>query len=211
MHVLKQATHNFRGSFLEIAAKTKVVRIRYWWAILLSAALHRLPFALLAGEAFLDLKRACMVLSYLLLFWALSANLNFRSMRLMAAGTLLNFIAIIANGCLMPVSPEARALAQMTALGPSRFGMVLPEGSGIYLPIGQTNLWFFTDIIPAHFLGGVFSAGDVLIGFGFVLFSIEIAFSTKWLSRNEPSLYFRNSGSSRRRKVDDVVSNPISE
>jgi hypothetical protein len=207
MDLLLQASNNFRGLFSEIAARIKVVRIRYWWAILLSAALHRLPFALLPGEAFLDLKRACMVLSYLLLFWALSANLNFRSMRLMAAGTLLNFIAIIANGCMMPVSPEARELAQMTALDPSRFGMVLPEGSGIYLPIDQTNLWFFTDIIPAHYLGGVFSAGDILIIFGFVLFAVEIAFSKKWLSRNEFSLYSGSTGSSRRIRADNAVNN----
>ena len=211
MHLLKQASLNFRGSFSEIAARIKFVRIRYWWAILLSAALHRLPFALLPGEAFLDLKRVCMVLSYLLLFWALSANLNFRSMRVMAAGTLLNFIAIVANGCLMPVSPEARELAQMTALEPSRFGMVLPEGSGIYLPIDQTNLWFFTDIIPAHYLGGVFSAGDILIIFGFVLFVIEIAFSKKWLSYHEQSLYSRSSGSSRRINAEDAVNNPMAE
>ncbi len=211
MHVLKQASHNFRELFSELATRTKDVRIKYWWAVLLSAALHRLPFALLPGEAFLDLKRACMVLSYLLLFWALSANLNFRSIRVMASGTLLNFIAIIANGCLMPVSSEARELAEMTALDPSRFGMVLPEGSGIYLPIDQTNLWFFTDIIPAHFLGGVFSAGDILIGFGFVLFAIEIAFSKKWMSRNEPSLYSHSTGPARRRRADDAVNNPIAE
>jgi hypothetical protein len=211
MQIFKQSSHNIRGSFSEIAARIKVVRIRFWWAILLSAALHRLPFALFPGEAFLDLKRACMVLSYLLLFWALSANLNFRSMRLIAVGTLLNFIAIIANRCLMPVSPEARELAQMTALDPSRFGMVLPEGSGIYLPIDQTNLWFFTDIIPAHYLGGVFSAGDILIVFGFVLFAVEIAFSRKWLSHDEQSLYSRGTESNRRIKADNAVNNPMAE
>lgn len=94
----------------------------------------------------------------------------------------MNFIAIIANGCLMPVSPEARELAQMTLLDPLQFGKILPEGSGIYLPITETNMWFLTDIIPAHSLGGVFSAGDVLIGFGIILLVVEIIFSNTWLT-----------------------------
>jgi len=95
----------------------------------------------------------------------------------MSVGTLLNFIAIIVNGGLMPLSPEARQLAQMTPLDQSQLGMVLSEGSGILLPLGQTNLWFITDIIPAHHLGGVYSPGDILIALGFLFFLIEIAFS----------------------------------
>jgi hypothetical protein len=95
----------------------------------------------------------------------------------MALGTLLNFIAIVVNGGLMPVSPEARQLADMAFLGPSQFGMVLPQGSGVLLPIDQTNLWFLTDIIPTSHLGGVYSAGDVLIGMGFIIFLLEGVFS----------------------------------
>lgn len=94
----------------------------------------------------------------------------------MALGTLLNFIAIVSNGGLMPLSPETRQLADMTFLGPSQYGMVLPEGSGILLPVNQTNLWFLTDIIPASHLGGAYSPGDVLIAIAIVLFILEILF-----------------------------------
>lgn len=94
----------------------------------------------------------------------------------MTLGTLLNFVAIVVNGGLMPVSPEARQLAGMTFLGPSQFGMVLPQGSGILLPISQTNLWFLTDIVPASHLGGVYSPGDVLIGMGIIIFLLEVVF-----------------------------------
>jgi hypothetical protein len=94
----------------------------------------------------------------------------------MTLGTLFNFVAIVANSGLMPVSSEARQLADMTFLGPSQFGMVLPEGSGILLPIDQTNLWFLADIIPASHLGGVYSAGDVLIIIGFIIFLLEVVF-----------------------------------
>jgi hypothetical protein len=95
----------------------------------------------------------------------------------------------------MPVSPEARQLADMTFLGPSQFGMVLPEGSGVLLPIDQTNLWFLTDIIPASHLGGVYSAGDVLIGMGFIIFLLEVVFGKN--NAAQPAL---SSGS-----VDDAV------
>ena len=115
-----------------------------------------------------------MILSYVLLLWALCYNLRFRSIRLMVVGTALNFIAIVANGGLMPVSPEVRELAGMTYMAPSQFGTVLREGSGIFLPLDQTNLWFLTDIIPAGQLGGAYSPGDVIIAFGFVLFLVEV-------------------------------------
>ena len=81
-----------------------------------------------------------MVVSYVLLLWALSYNFHFRTLRVMTMGTLLNFIAIIVNGGLMPVSPEARELANMAFLDSSQFGIVLPQGSGVLLPIDQTNM-----------------------------------------------------------------------
>jgi hypothetical protein len=34
-----------------------------------------------------------------------------------------------------------------------------------------------TDIIPTSHLGGVYSAGDVLIGMGFIIFLLEVVFS----------------------------------
>jgi hypothetical protein len=175
--LLKKIVSRTTTVFSQAISNFKAVKIKYWWVILLSAALHRLPFAIFPQQSMLDLKRVCLSLSYILLFWALSHNLKFKSVRLMVVGTLMNFIGIVANGGLMPVSPEARGLARMTPLDPSQFGMVLPEGSGIYLPLDQTNLWFFTDIIPAHSLGGVLSIGDLLIAFGFFLFFLEVAFN----------------------------------
>jgi hypothetical protein len=195
MQLIKKGLSVCRKVFAKSIANIKAVRVRYWWLILLSALIHRLPFAIYARESFADVKRACMILSYVLLLWALSRNFNFRSIRIMTLGTLLNFVAIVANSGLMPVSPEARQLADMTFLGPSQFGMVLPEGSGVLLPIDQTNLLFLTDIIPASHLGGVYSPGDVLIGMGFIIFLLEVVFGKS--SVVKPAL---SSGS-----VDDVV------
>lgn len=164
-----------RKCFLIVINNLKTVKIQYWWLILLSALIHRLPFAMFPRETFVDAKRIGMVVSYILLLWALSLNFGFRSIRILTLGVLFNFAAIITNGGLMPVSPEARQLAHMLTLDQSQFGMILPEGSGVLLPLYQTNLWFLTDIIPVSHLGGVYSAGDVLISAGLLIFFPEVA------------------------------------
>lgn len=156
-----------------VAANIADIKIRLGWLIILAVLLQRIPFALSAPSSFVELKKALLVLSYILLLWALSRNLHLWSMRILALGTVLNFAAIVANGGLMPVSPEARLQAGMTALGQSGFGKVLPEGTGVLLPIDETNLWFLSDIIPVSLVGGVFSAGDVLIGVGLLVFVLE--------------------------------------
>ena len=156
-----------------LAANIAAIKIKYGWLIILAVLLQRMPFALSAPSSFVELKKALLLLSYLLLLWALSRNLHLWSMRILALGAVLNFAAIVANGGLMPVSPGARLQAGMTAIGQSGFGKVLPEGTGILLPVAQTNLWFLSDIIPISPVGGVFSAGDVLIGVGLLVFVLE--------------------------------------
>ncbi len=120
------------------------------------------------------LKKALLISSYLLLVWALLSNLHLRSIRLVLMGVLFNLSAILANGGLMPVSPEARHLAGMTDLGSAWLGHVTPQGTGILLNVSQTRLWAFTDIIPWDLVGGVFSVGDVLLGSGLVWLLVEL-------------------------------------
>ena len=144
------------------------------WALLLAAALQRVPFALIAPDSLVGLKKALLISSYLLLVWALLSNLHLHSIRLVLMGVLFNFSAILANGGLMPVSPEARHLAGMTDLGSAWLGHVTPQGTGILLTVSQTRLWAFTDIIPWDFVGGVFSVGDVVLGFGLVWLLVEL-------------------------------------
>jgi hypothetical protein len=198
-----------RKVFAESIANITAVRVRYWWVILLSALIHRLPFALFPRESFVDIKRACMILSYVLLLWALSRNFNFRSIRIMTLGTLLNFVAIVANGGLMPVSQEARQLAQMTFLDASQFGMVLPEGSGVLLPVNQTNLWFLTDIIPASHLGGVYSPGDILIGIAIIAFLLEVTFTKNKTAQSTKFSEYSINTAEDRKQVEKVMTGQI--
>lgn len=163
--------------FKSLAANMAAMKIRLRWVIVAAVLLQRLPFALSEPSSFVELKKALLVLSYMLLLWALSHNCRLWSMRVVALGSILNFAAIAANGGLMPVSPEARLQAGMTDLGPSSLGMVLPEGTGILLSVDQTNLQFLSDIIAISAVGGVFSLGDVVIGVGLLIFFAEAACS----------------------------------
>jgi len=105
-------------------------------------------------------------------------------MYIVLLGTLLNFLAIIANGGLMPVSPEARLWAGKPTLGESGLGKVLPEGTGILLPIDQTNLWLLSDIIPINFIHIVISIGDILIAIGLLIFIVAKARLPHELGKN---------------------------
>ena len=158
-----------------VAANMAAIRIKLGWLIILAVLLQRMPFVLSVPSSCVELKKALLVLSYVLLLWALSRNLHLWSMRILALGSVLNFAAIVVNGGLMPVSPEARLQAGMTPIGQPGFGKVLPEGTGILLPVDQTNLWFLSDIFPVSLVGGVFSLGDVLIGVGLLFFFAEAA------------------------------------
>ena len=158
------------------------IRVKFGWFIILAVLLQRIPFALSTPSSFVELKKGLLVLSYMLLLWALAHNFRLWSVRILALGTVLNFAAIVANGGLMPVSPEARLQAGMPDLGPSGLGMVLPEGTGILLSVEQTNLWFLSDTIPISAIG-VFSPGDVVIGVGLLIFFAEVACSASAHSR----------------------------
>jgi hypothetical protein len=91
-------------------------------------------------------------------------------------GVLLNFVAVIFNAGLMPVTPEARLSAGMSSIGQTVIGGVLPEGSGILLTAEQTKLWLLTDIIPIEKLGAVCSIGDIIIMVGMIILGIQIIY-----------------------------------
>jgi len=158
-----------------VVANLANIKVRFGWLIIIAVLVQSMPFALSAPSSFVELKKALLVLSYVLLLWVLSRNLHSWGMRILLLGTLLNFLAIVANGGLMPVSPEARLWAGKPALGESGFGKGLPEGTGILLPIDQTNLWLLSDIIPINFIHVVLSIGDVLIALGLLIFIVAKA------------------------------------
>jgi Family of unknown function (DUF5317) len=143
----------------------------YWWLAIIALLIRRIPFAVFPPADFISLKKAVLIISYPLLILVLLKNWRYISARLILVGVAMNFIAILANGGLMPVSPEARDIAGMLPVG---IGQVLPHGSGILLPLEQTRLWFLTDIIPVRAIYSIFSLGDVIMLCGLVLLIVEV-------------------------------------
>lgn len=146
----------------------------YWWLVIISMLVHRLPFWLYTPSEAIVLKKTAMIISYVIMTFVLLRNLKPWGFRLILVGVLLNFTAIGFNGGLMPVTPEARLSAGMSSIDRVMVGEVLPEGSGILLTTEQTKLWLFTDIIPIEKLGAVCSIGDLIILVGMTVLVTEI-------------------------------------
>ena len=157
-----------------VVGNLAAAKIKMGWLIILAALMQKLPFVFSAPSSLEEIKKAFIIMSYVLLLWALSRNFHLWSVRVLALGTLLNFVSIATNGGLMPVSPETRLQAGMTPIGESGFGKLVPKGTGVLLPLNQTNLWLLSDIIPVPVVGGVFSPGDVVIAVGLLAFFAEV-------------------------------------
>jgi Family of unknown function (DUF5317) len=108
------------------------------------------------------LHEAAHLASYVLLGAMLALNLRIRWLWLVGLGGLLNFVAIAANGGVMPASHGALA----------RAGSLPAPGHFINsTQLAHPQLLFLGDVfaIPAPWAHNVFSVGDVLIAVGALL------------------------------------------
>ena len=107
------------------------------------------------------------VASTLAVLVALLPNVRLPGFALILAGAVLNLTAILANGGLMPASPDAFARV---------YGTTIPGAAGFSnstLADASTRLPFLGDVFylpPPIPLANVFSIGDVLIGLGAAIF-----------------------------------------
>ena len=89
---------------------------------------------------------------------------------LLGAGLLLNFLVIVLNGGLMPISPETvRKIYPTVPETAWSVGKRLGNGKDIVLPVSATRMWFLSDrfLLPDWIHYPVaFSAGDVFIALG---------------------------------------------
>jgi hypothetical protein len=106
------------------------------------------------------------LLSMTLLAAWVALNWRVQGMALMAAGLLLNFVALGANGGYMPVSPASAQLAGNLGYY-SDTG--LPVAYNSIATDSDVRLWLLTDIIPLPQpipFANVFSIGDILLTIG---------------------------------------------
>ena len=140
-----------------------VLELRAPWLFLSAIALQLVAFPLgfFPWETGASTAGALWLVSYGLLLVGAGLNARIVGVPIVAAGMLLNLLAIVANGGTMPVAPAAlRDAGDSYATSANSTAMTDPS-----LP-ALVDRWAAPDWIP---LANVFSIGDVVIGVGAVV------------------------------------------
>jgi hypothetical protein len=161
-------------------ARTRIQRLPYqapelkWlWLVILAFFTQWLAFRLPVSWMNLNSKwaAAALVGSQIALLVFAWANRRQPAFGLLGIGLLLNLVVIVANGGLMPITPET--VAHLTKAEPGliwQVGERLGTGKDIVLNAEATRLWFLSDrflLLPDGVDFQVaFSLGDVLIAGG---------------------------------------------
>lgn len=137
------------------------------------------------GEALLPYIRIANIIQYIGLLAAVGLNLHIRELWIAGVGTFANFLAVVSNGGMMPMSKGAlRAAGLSQMLTPDN-----PFARHSFMS-AETNLKFLVDIIPVKLPAffpswlvcatkEVASVGDVLIALAvFVLVQRVMCAST---------------------------------
>jgi hypothetical protein len=155
-------------------AMPKVV-IHYGWLAVMAVVAQLLVIYLDFGDADV-LRRFIFPSSYVLLLAFVALNRRYIGFLVIGAGMLLNLLAIVSNGGLMPVSPANMAEAGLShKIEELSLGDGIPRSKNVLLEDGDTHLrWLsdrFTWLPDGPF--AVFSAGDVIIVAGLLVLLFE--------------------------------------
>jgi hypothetical protein len=134
-------------------------------------------YAGLGGAA--EVRRFIFPMSYVLLlaFIILNRRVGFL---IIGAGMVLNFLAIVTNGGLMPISPASMEKAgHGDELAELNVGDPVPLSKNVLLDEGDTRLRWLTDRFAWESPGpfSVFSIGDIIIAAGLVVVVIQLLFA----------------------------------
>lgn len=117
-----------------------------------------------------EIAAVTLVASLLLLLLFVWLNRTDLALLCLGGGLLLNLIVILANGGLMPISPETvLRLAPDVTIDQAHYGKRLGGTKDILLPEDATRLAFLSDrfVLPNWFpMGVAYSLGDILIAAG---------------------------------------------
>jgi hypothetical protein len=147
--------------------------LKWLWLVILAFFTQWLAFRLPVSWMYLNSKwaAAALVGSQIALLVFAWANRKQPAFWLLGIGLLLNLVVIVANGGLMPITPET--VAHLTKAEPGliwQVGERLGTGKDIVLNAEATRLWFLSDrflLLPDGLDFQVaFSLGDVLIAGG---------------------------------------------
>ena len=147
-------------------------QLRGIWLVILAFVPQLLAFNFSPTSALLSRQVVSwvLVISQVPLFFFVWINRRTAGFWLLGTGLALNFLVIVLNGGMMPISPEL--LSHFLPGAPPdlwQIGERLGTGKDVVLPIAQTNLYFLSDrfSLPDWIRYQVaFSLGDVVIAAG---------------------------------------------
>ncbi len=118
----------------------------------------------------IPLRAGAFVATHALVLAVVAINYRQAGLKMAGLGAALNLLALLANGGLMPVSPQARVLiGHQAAVNSLDLGAAVVGSKGVVLFPEEAHLWLLTDIfaLPPPFpLPAVFSLGDLLVAVG---------------------------------------------
>lgn len=168
---LAAALIRYRGRALERIA---AISLRHAWLVLLALALQMPLLRAPAGpRQDVAVQQALFLASHLLLLAFVVINRRSAAIAIAGVGVACNLVVILANGGLMPISPET-----LVQINPGSSLAQFPAGShygfskDVVLSRPATALWPLSDILvlpPPFPWPAAFSLGDLIIAVGIVL------------------------------------------
>jgi hypothetical protein len=117
-------------------------------------------------------KRLLFELSYLVLLVFILVNLPRPGIAIIGVGLLLNMLPIVANGGLMPATPENIArVGEAESIRDVREGEAIPYTKNVLKPKEDTHLYALSDRLALDnpFFIKLFSIGDIVIAAGLIV------------------------------------------
>lgn len=119
-------------------------------------------------------RRILMILGYMALLWFIAVNLARPGLVVLGIGAVLNFLPIMANNGLMPVTPET-LLKTGDIPEDTSVGEWVPGTKDVLKEREDVRLYFLSDRLTSDFSPfRAFSIGDLIIAAGAVIFAAEL-------------------------------------
>ena len=148
------------------------VEIRSGWLAVIALLAQSVVIYVGFGDAAV-LRRFIFPSTYVLLLAFVILNRRRIGFLIIGAGMLLNFLAIVTNGGLMPISPEHLQESELAELEP---GDSVPNSKNVMLEEEDIHLRWLSDRL--YWDTGtdlqVFSVGDTIIGAGLAVVLLEL-------------------------------------